>query len=90
MIGVDFSGVRNGAEHNAADQYCADRGVFIVENLCNLQPLAARGGTFAVHVYPLSNPELTGSPAVWWRIFNESRSRASDAKKRPLMCLCVR
>ena len=50
MIGVDFSGVRNGAEHNAADQYCADRGVFIEENLCNLQPLAARGGTFAVHV----------------------------------------
>ena len=36
LIGVDFAGVRRGREHTPKDQYCADRGVFIIENLCNL------------------------------------------------------
>ena len=36
MIGVDFAGVRRGKEHTPTDQYCADHGVFIIENLCNL------------------------------------------------------
>ena len=35
IIGVDFAGMRRGAEHTPKDQYCADRGVFVVENLCN-------------------------------------------------------
>lgn len=62
MIGVDFSGVRNGAEHNVMDQYCADRGVFIVENLCNMKALAEHKGTCAMHVYPLNQAGLTGLP----------------------------
>ena len=33
IIGVDFAGVRRGKEHTPMDQHCADRGVFIVENL---------------------------------------------------------
>ena len=33
IIGVDFAGVRRGKEHTPKDQYCADRGVFIIENL---------------------------------------------------------
>ena len=37
IIGVDFAGVRRGKEHTLKDQYCADHGVFIIENLCNLQ-----------------------------------------------------
>ena len=36
IIGIDFAGIRRGKEHTPKDQYCADRGVFIVENLCNL------------------------------------------------------
>ena len=36
IIGIDFAGVRRGDEHTPKDQYCADRGVFVVENLCNL------------------------------------------------------
>lgn len=36
IIGIDCAGVRRGIEHTPKDQYCADRGVFIIENLCNL------------------------------------------------------
>lgn len=30
LIGIDAAGVRRGAEHTPTDQYCADRGVFII------------------------------------------------------------
>ena len=36
IIGIDFSGIRNGNEHIPADQKCADNGAFVIENLCNL------------------------------------------------------
>ena len=36
IIGVDFAGIRRGKEHIPADQLCADRGVFVIENLRNL------------------------------------------------------
>lgn len=62
MIGVDFSGVRNGTEHTGADQHCADNGVFIVENLCNLKALASHGSFFKAHVYPLRYAKWTGLP----------------------------
>ena len=62
IIGVDFSGVRCGKEHTAADQYCADRGVFIVENLCNMKTVADAGGDCIVNTYPLNFSHLTGLP----------------------------
>ena len=34
IVGVDFAGVRRGKEHTPMDQYCADHGAFIIENLC--------------------------------------------------------
>ena len=62
IIGVDFAGVRRGKEHTPKDQYCADRGVFIVENLCNLKPVLDAGGRFTACTYPMNYAEMTGLP----------------------------
>lgn len=61
IIGVDFAGVRRGGEHVPTDQHCADRGVFIVENLCNLEMLLAEDA-FTVCTYPLNAQGMTGLP----------------------------
>ncbi|MCL2562764.1 MAG: cyclase family protein [Oscillospiraceae bacterium] len=64
IIGVDFAGVRRGSEHTPKDQYCAERGVFIVENLCNLSAVL-RGEPYAVftaHTYPMNYVGMTGLP----------------------------
>ncbi len=62
IIGVDFSGMRNGRQHTAADQYCADHGVFVVENLCNLKAVlnGAKDARFTAHTYPMNFSERTG------------------------------
>lgn len=62
VIGVDFAGVRRGKEHTPKDQYCADRGVFIVENLCNLKAVISTGGELVVHTYPMNFTRLSGLP----------------------------
>ena len=64
IIGIDFAGVRRGVEHTPKDQYCADRGVFIVENLCNLKALLNEQSSvnFTANTYPLSYTEMTGLP----------------------------
>lgn len=61
IIGLDFAGVRRGSGHPAADQYCADRGVFVVENLCNLKELLSLEA-FQVHTYPMNFAGMTGLP----------------------------
>jgi len=64
IIGVDFAGVRRGAEHTPKDQYCADRDVFIVENLCNLKHLlgSQRQRHFTAHTYPMKFADMSGLP----------------------------
>jgi len=64
IIGIDFAGVRRGAEHKPKDQACADRGVFVVENLCNLKTLLAGRPrrTFTAHTYPVHFTGLSGLP----------------------------
>lgn len=62
MIGVDFAGVRRGKEHTPMDQYCADHGVFIIENLCNLYSVLKMGSTFIANTYPMNYAEMTGLP----------------------------
>lgn len=62
IIGIDFSGVRNGSEHTLMDQHCADRDVFIVENLCNLKAVVDTGDTFTARTYPLNFSDMTGLP----------------------------
>lgn len=62
LIGVDFAGVRRGKEHTPKDQYCADHGIFIVENLCNLQSVVKEGPEFIACTYPMNYTEMTGLP----------------------------
>lgn len=62
IIGVDFAGIRRGKEHTPKDQYCADRGTFVIENLCNLKTLVENGGIFKANTYPLNYIEMTGLP----------------------------
>lgn len=62
IIGIDCSGVRRGKEHTPMDQRCADRGVFVVENLCGLQGVVRAGGRFVAHTYPVRYSGMTGLP----------------------------
>ncbi|MCD8036961.1 MAG: cyclase family protein [Clostridiales bacterium] len=62
IIGIDFAGVRRGLEHTPTDQYCADRGIFIVENLCNLSTVVQKGGSFTACTYPMNYANMTGPP----------------------------
>lgn len=62
IIGVDFAGVRRGKEHTPKDQYCADHGVFIVENLCNLKKILDAGDGCSINTYPMNYAEMTGLP----------------------------
>ncbi len=59
VIGIDAAGIRRGKEHTPADQYCADHGVFIVENLCNLEQII---GNCVINTYPMNYAEMTGLP----------------------------
>lgn len=59
IIGVDFAGIRRGKEHTPKDQHCADQGVFVIENLCNLKAVV---GECIVNTYPMNYAEMTGLP----------------------------
>lgn len=61
LIGIDFAGVRRGKEHTPKDQYCAEHGVYIIENLCNLQELPTFED-FIIYTFPMSYAEMTGLP----------------------------
>lgn len=65
IIGIDFAGIRRGNEHTPKDQYCADRGIFIIENLCNLQKIlkGKRFMAFIANTYPVNYTEMTGLPS---------------------------
>jgi kynurenine formamidase len=64
LIGVDAAGIQPIAKHLAVDLRCAANGVFVIENLCNLDRLleATRGREFTVYCAPLSMRGLTGLP----------------------------
>lgn len=64
IIGIDFAGIRRGTEHSVKDQHCADHGVFIVENLCNLALLLDGGDSrsFIANTFPVSFEGMTGLP----------------------------
>lgn len=64
IIGIDFAGVRRRKEHTPKDQYCDERGVFIIENICNLNTLL-EGQTnrkFIANTYPVNYTKVTGLP----------------------------
>ena len=62
LIGVDAAGVQKPKKHAAVDQYCADRGVFIIENLANVRQLLDLDRPFTVYTAPLNRTDLSGLP----------------------------
>ena len=62
IIGIDFAGVRRGAEHIPTDQACAEKGVFVIENLRHLETLFAHEGPLVFHTYPMHMTGITGLP----------------------------
>ena len=60
LVGIDFAGVRRGAEHTPTDQYFADHGIFIIENLCHLEKVS--GKTFTAITCPMNFTDMTGLP----------------------------
>ncbi len=61
IIGVDFAGIRRGKEHTPKDQYCADRGAFVIENLWNLQNLCNKENII-FNTFPMNYADITGLP----------------------------
>ncbi len=62
IIGIDFAGVRRSKEHTPTDQLCADNGIFIVENLCNLNKVLNYSDSCIIHTYPMNYSEMSGLP----------------------------
>ncbi len=64
FIGVDMAGVKNQKGHERIDHYCAAKGVFIIENLDNLDRLLqeAKDGSFTVYTFPVNWHGFTGLP----------------------------
>jgi len=64
IVGIDFAGIKRGDEHTPKDQYCADRGIFIIENLCNLYQIlnGNKNMKFLAYTFPLNYTNMTGLP----------------------------
>lgn len=64
IIGIDFAGIRRRDEHSEMDQYCADRGVFIVENLCNFNKILKdkQAAWFKAYTFPIKYSGMSGLP----------------------------
>jgi kynurenine formamidase len=79
LIGIDAAGVRRGDEHTKTDQYCADHGVFIIENLDNLDLLLEKTGksSFEVYTFPINFAGMSGLPC---RVIAEIQNNTADLK----------
>ena len=64
MIGIDFAGIRRREEHSEIDQYCANHGVFIVENLNNFDKLLKdkKSVRFKAYTFPIKYSGMSGLP----------------------------
>lgn len=64
IIGIDCAGIKRGAQHTLKDQYCVDRNIFVVENICNLQILLNHTTSmeFIVNTYPVKYAGMSGLP----------------------------
>jgi kynurenine formamidase len=64
FIGIDMGGAKKPADHLRIDQHCADRGVFIIENLVNLDLLLkeAANKSFTVYTFPVNMSGFSGIP----------------------------
>ncbi len=64
FIGVDMAGAKNPQGHERIDRHCAERGVFIIENLDHLDLLLkeSKGGAFTVYTFPVNWHGFSGLP----------------------------
>lgn len=63
IIAIDAAGIRRGREHALADKRCEAQGIYVVENIDNLEPLARQGKEpFQIHLMWLNLPGKTGLP----------------------------
>lgn len=58
FIGVDCPGIRQHSEHEAADRLCEQHGIYVIENLKNLQEISKQ--RFMVYTMWLDDPVMTG------------------------------
>lgn len=59
LIAIDAPGIKRGQEHRDIDQYCADKGVYVVENLINLEQIKA-DFTSILYCFPINHSKNTG------------------------------
>jgi kynurenine formamidase len=64
FIGIDMNGAQKPVNHLCIDKYCADRGVFIIENLDNLDLLLEKVAdkSFTVYTFPVNMSGFSGLP----------------------------
>ena len=63
IITIDTAGIRRGREHVVADKRCESHGVYVVENIDNLDLLAGKANQpFLIHLIWLNLPGKTGLP----------------------------
>jgi kynurenine formamidase len=64
LIGIDTASIVKPNIHIETDQYCADNGIFIIENLDNLKLLLneAKDESFKVYTFPINIENISGLP----------------------------
>ncbi|WP_419418413.1 cyclase family protein [Legionella sp. D16C41] len=63
IIAIDAAGIRRGKEHALADKRCEAQGIYIVENIVNLDTLAEKAqNPFSIYLMWLNLPGKTGLP----------------------------
>lgn len=58
FIGIDCPGIRRGEEHGPADMLCEENGVYVIENLCDLNKITS--SNFTVYTMWLDDSIATG------------------------------
>lgn len=58
FVGVDCPGIRQHSEHEAADRLCEQHGVYVIENLQNVQDITTQ--RFTVYTMWLDDAIMTG------------------------------
>lgn len=58
FIGIDCPGIRQHSEHEQADRFCEQHGIYVIENLTNLNCILAQ--RFTVYTMWLEDEVMTG------------------------------
>lgn len=62
IIAIDCAGIRRGKEHVPIDRHCAERGTFVIENLCDLDKVIREDRCFTARTFPVRYEGVTGLP----------------------------